>query len=348
MSDWRWTADLVLALGLAVLAVATFAVGAVPWPIRWAVGIPLLVFVPGYALVAATFPERAVDEGTSDGVESGTPGWAVLLGIAVLASAVASAVVATAFAAVGALSLLPVAAVLVGVTAVGAGVAALRRSLVDPQYRRAPLRTGVSSTATASLPGTRRQNLALAGAVVVLVAAAGLTAAFPATGEAYSEFYVLQEDDSGDLVAEGYPSEVVAGEGHTFHLAVENREQRSVDYTVVVVAQNVSDGEVIEQRRLDTASVSLEHGQRRVLARDVVPETTGEDVRIRFFLYKGDVPSTASEASADTTLQVWTDVVAGNSTTADEDTTARTGTTANAIAPATPSAATALAAHRPR
>jgi len=350
MSDWRWGADLVLAVGVALVAVATLAVSGMPWPMRWAVGVPLLVFVPGYALVAAVFPERATDEETADGIESGTPGWAVLLGLAVLASAGVSAVVGTAFAVLGELSLLPVAGVLVGVTAVAAGVAALRRLLVDSQYRRAPLRRGVASSATASLPGTRRQNVAFAGAVVLLVAAAGLTAAFPATGEAYTEFYVLQENETGDLVAEGYPSEVVAGEGHTFHLAVENHEHQPVNYTVVVVAQNVSDGEVVEQRRLDTVSTSLEHGQRRVIEREVVPETTGEDVRIRFLLYEGAVPTTVSEASADVTLQVWTDVVAGNATADDAtsetasagdatsiDAAVALGATANGAATAVPS-----------
>ena len=314
MSDavyWRWFTDLVLVAGVSVLAVLAFVVPGVPWPVEWALGIAVLVFVPGYAVVAAMFPERSSVFDDAEPAAASTPSPAVVVALSMLGSALLAAVVGTAFATLATLTFVPVAGVLAGITVVAATVAAVRRALLAPYVRRGPLSSGVLGRAWRVLPGSRNQNAAFLVAVVVLVAAVGVTAAFPPASDPFTEFYVLDENADGDLVAEDYPSELVAGTGHTFHVGVENHEHTRMRYSVVVLAQTVGDdGTVTGTRQLDAFRVSLAAGEETVVARDVVPEQPGENVRLVFLLYKGDAPASPSQNSADVApLQIWTTVV---------------------------------------
>ncbi|MDZ7730417.1 MAG: DUF1616 domain-containing protein [Natrialbaceae archaeon] len=65
---------------------------------------------------------------------------------------------------------------------------------------------------------------------------------FPPDGEAFSAIYILTEDDNGELVAAGYPTEMNLGESQEIVVGIDNNEHRQVDYTVVVLEQNVSIG----------------------------------------------------------------------------------------------------------
>lgn len=329
-----WYADLLLAAALALLAGVVVGVPGTPWVLDRLVGVPLLVFLPGYAMASVAFPEAASDAAAPESAASRTPGWPILLGLAVATSVLLVAVVGTMLAALGALSVGPAMAVVVAVTVLAAGAAALRRRATAPAFRRAPFQDGVLDREEPLL-GSRKQTLALALAVVALVAAGGVTAAFssPTADEAFTEFAVLEENESGDLVAEGYPDEIGTTEGHTFHLMLENHEGHAESYTVVVVAQRMDDGTVTSQTRLNATSVDVAAGERTVIEQPVYPERIGEDVRIQFLLYEGDAPETARPDTADVALQVWTDFVSGYAN-ADLDAPTAAGFVAPAIAPA--------------
>ncbi|WP_323675944.1 DUF1616 domain-containing protein [Halorubellus sp. PRR65] len=320
MSDvayWRWFTDLALVAVVSVLAVLAFVVPGVPWPIRWTLGLAVLVFVPGYAVVAAVFPERSSAFDDAEPAPAATPSAAVVVALSMVGSALLAAVVGTAVVTVTELTFLPVAGILAAMTVVAAAVAAVRRALLAPYVRRGPLRSGALERAWTTLPGSRNQNVAFLAAGVVLLAAVGVTAAFPPAGDPFTEFYVLNENADGDLVAEDYPDELVAGDGHTFHVGVENHEHTETRYSVVVLAQSVGDdGTVTGTRQLDAFEVSLAAGEKTVVPRDVAPEQPGEDVRLVFLLYKGDAPATPGPDSADFTLQIWTDVVTADNASA--------------------------------
>ncbi|MFC6954544.1 DUF1616 domain-containing protein [Halorubellus litoreus] len=322
MSDavyWRWFTDLVLVAGVSVLAVLAFVVPGVPWPVEWALGLAVLVFVPGYAVVSAVFPERSSVFDDAEPAAASTPSTAVVVALSILGSALLAGVVGVAFATLATLTFVPVAGVLAAITIVAAAVAAVRRALLAPYVRRAPLSSGALERIWSALPGSRNQNAAFLAAGVVLVAAVGVTAAFPPASDPFTEFYVLNENADGDLVAEDYPSELVAGDSHTFHVGVENHENAQMQYSVVVLAQTVGDdGTVTETRQLDAFEVSLAAGEDAVVARDVVPEQPGENVRLVFLLYKGDAPASPGQNSADFALQVWTSVVTADNETATE------------------------------
>jgi len=312
-STSSWYGDLLLVAALAVVAGAVAVAPGTPRAVDWIVGVPLLIFLPGYAVVSLAFPEAAPDAEAPESAASRTPDWPMFLGFAVATSVLLVAVVGTALAAVGELALSPAVAAIVAATVVAAGAAALRRRATAPAFRRAPFANGLLGGTGGPELGSRRQTLALAVAVVVLVAAAGAAAGFdsPTEDEAFTEFAVLEETDDGELVAGGYPDEIGTAEGHTFDLMLENHEGHAESYTVVVVAQRVENGSVTSQTRLNETTVEVADGQRKLVEQTVAPERVGEDVRVQFLLYKGDAPETASPDSADVALQVWTDFVSG-------------------------------------
>lgn len=258
-----------------------------------------------------------------DHTEPGTrPGWIGRLALSLATSAVVVALVVIGLSQAAAIRLVPVVAAVLAVTLAAVAVAFGRRRGLDPDYRAAPLAALVDRSEGT---GVDTPTVALLVAALLLVGAVAVTGAAPPQGQQFTESSLLTEDADGDLVANGYPTTFVAGEGHPLTLAIENNEYRSVTYEVVVLAQEVSaDGSVTAERRLDSFAVPTDHGERRVVERDIVPTTTGDDIRLRFRIYKrgvdgetdgdGSVNTVGSEASSDApdqTLQLWIEVVDG-------------------------------------
>lgn len=277
-------------------------------PIAWLVGIPFLLLWPGYAVVSALLPEQPSEEPHAETAGTarewiGTPGWTVRFGLSLLLSVI---VVAVAGLAVNWLATIRLVAVVVAITALtlaGLGVAALRRR----QLPRAARANSFGSASVGDTLGSRRQARSLAVAVLLLVGAVAFVGAAPPQGEAYTESYLLAETADGDLTAEEYPTEFVAGEGQPLYLGLENNEHRTVEYTVVVVADTLApDGSVAVRQEVDRFGVELGHNESTTVERQIAPTRTGEDVRLQFRVYKGD-PGAAAEP--DQTTQLWIDVV---------------------------------------
>lgn len=319
--------------GADLAATVIFAVGAAgvllysgsPRPLVWAVGVPFLLVCPGYAVVSAAFPERPdADRSAMAGRTETTTdlGWAGRLALSVATSAVAVALVVVALNRLAAIGLAPVVAGVLVVTLVGVAVAVRRRRGLDPAFRAAPV---AALADRFERGGTDRPTVALLLAAVLLVGAVAVVGGAPPQGQQFSESSLLTENATGDLVADGYPTTFVAGEGHPLALAIENNEHRPVTYEVVVLAQDVAaDGSVTGQRRIDAFAVTTVHGERRVVERTIAPTTTGDSVRLRFRIYKrgvdgapdgdGGVDSTDSGVNSDVpdqTLQLWIEVVDG-------------------------------------
>lgn len=305
----QWTLDLAIVAALAALAVGVLLAPAIAVRIEWLVGVPFLVFLPGYAVIAALFPGRP--GGTSRGSivgsagGNGSPGWAVRVALSLVMSAVVVAVVGVAASATVGIRLAPVAVAIGAVTLLGVAVAAVRRGRLARERRANPL-TG-SAFRTFS-PGTSIQTASLVLALLVLVGAVAFVGAVPMEGESYTESYLLNEGEDGDLVAEGHPTEFVAGVGHPLYVGLENHEHRTVSYEVVVLAQEVdADGSITDQRQVDRFGVELDHAESDVVEREIAPTTTGEGIRLQFLVYEGTDPANAEDA--DQTLQLWIDVV---------------------------------------
>lgn len=310
-----WAVDLLLVALLVLLADVALLVPGVPWPIEWLLGVPLLLFLPGYALLSALFPESPGTDHRVGVFDGEVPGWPARLALAVVVSFVLVAVVGVLLAVISVLTVATALGAISVISLAGVAVAAGRRESLSPTTRAAPLAGGVASlrgTVSAQLPGSTIQTAATAVALLVLVASLAYAGAASPQPNPYTEFYLGNEEADGDLVAEGFPTTVTAGERVPVTVVVENEEDRRVSYNVVVLAQRVADnGTVTAREHLDTFSERVRPGERAVRNETLTPTLTGDSVRIRFLLYKGPAADQPSVENADLSLRLWVTVADG-------------------------------------
>lgn len=315
-------------------------------PLRVIVGLPFILFVPGYALVSALFPE-AGRPSTVIGGEDGTPTsgggrsraktpigslqgidrWertALAFGLSLAIVPLVAMVVALSPLAFGATTTLPAVGVFSLICVV---VAAYRRLALPPgrRFRVSPVDRLARTRRSLTGADSRGQVLLSVGlAVAVLFAAGtlGFAVLAPPDGEAYTDFYVLSENTEGDLVTADYPDTFRPGEPQQLAVGIENYEERSVDYEVVVQLQRVdgsgTDAEVTDRTRIDRYATTLGHNETRVDERDLtVPEGwEGTDRRLEFLLYEDEVPETPTSDNAYRSLHIWLDVGTDSNATA--------------------------------
>lgn len=311
MLESQELSDIPLGIGLCFVA-SVAAFGAVVLPVSTlvsvVVGVPFLLFVPGYAVTFALFPRRIpwhapVDV---DGLDGLFPLDRLVLSVAV---SVALAVI------VGVnLEFTPleiraptVVAVLAIVTLIAASVGVLRHSDLD---RRA---TGTRAGAgVRSLVGTDSDSLAtvmVVMAVAVSLVSVAVVAGTGERGETYTEFGLLTETENGDLVASDHPSTMTVGEPTPLYYTVTNREQRDHTYAIVVQLQAVSDGgTVTRSARVDSFQSPVTAGETVQRGHTVTPTFAGDDLRLQYLLYTGEPPAEPSQSNAYRHLHIWVDV----------------------------------------
>lgn len=301
----NWGLDLQIVAVLTVMAVGVLLSPLHGSSVALLFGVPFLLFVPGYAVVAALFPDQPIEQPRHSLTnQEDSPGWLLRIALSLLLSGIIVGVIGVVLSWFEALSLLSLAVAITVITAVGVAIAGGRRERLTGTRRADPF-AGRSQNL---LPGgTRRQSITLGIAIAALLAATVFVGVTPVQGEDYSEAYLLTESPDGEGSVGNYPSTFVAGEGHELSLALSNHEHEPVDYEVVVRAQRVGpEGDVTAQEQVDRFSVSLDHDETAVLDRQIAPTMTGEDIRLRFLVYEGTTPEGGSDA--DHMLQLWIDV----------------------------------------
>jgi len=309
------------------LAVGGLAVGGVvDGPLRVLLAGPLLFVLPGYAVVAALFPGEPPARPSEDGGDGTVlaarlrrPGveWVERGALAVGTSFVLLVVLALVLSLVGpSFAAAPLVTAVVAVTVAAGLVGGVRRARLPPTERatlpvRAWTRELRAVTVDADSGVDAALNVALAGALVVALAALAVGLAAPQTGETHTEA-ALATGSGEDLTAGGYATDLTAGERATYTLTVENREGAPTDYVAVAVLQRVRTdagaATVLEQRELDRLSLSVAAGETAEREVSVTPETLGEDLRLRVLVYDGEPPANPSAATATEHLALWVDV----------------------------------------
>lgn len=311
--------------------VATLTPGLSETPLRVVLGLPFVLFLPGYALIAALFPERgptteeeqqSADSGataadTPDAEASGIDGIErVALSFGTSIAAVPLLGLILNFTPWG-IRLVPILIAVSGFTVVGVAVASARRNALPEDERFAVPYRQWYHAATEELfhPDSRGDaalNVLLVVSVLLATASVGYAVAVPKQGESFSELYLLTEDEDGELVADGYPTELVAGEPASLVVGVGNQEHRAVNYTVVVSLQRVeianNSTTVLEQDRLRTFSPRVEHNETWTRRHRIEPTMTGERLRLTYLLYKGSAPSSPSVETAYREVHLWVTV----------------------------------------
>ena len=278
-----------------------------------------LLFLPGYALTLAAFPGSRTEENEAEtplnrryfesAMSSLDPfeRLALAVGFGVCLMPVYGYVVAVA----GAPYDLWTAIVLVSVattlfTLLGVVRFVLSPTDVDPPSPFAHLAATVVDEVSAPTPRQRALNVAMV--VVLVLATASLAAAIasPAESPEYTTAALLTETDEGELVADGYPDRLQAGETADLVLRVENRESRAVDYEVVVQIQRVSDdGTVTEVSVRDRFEQTVEPGAAWEQDHRVTSDMSGERLRLAYLVYMGESPAEPTISNSYRNLTLW-------------------------------------------
>lgn len=297
--------DLVLValLGLWTIAIAweaTVQTG------RMALGLVAVLFVPGYALVAALFPRSKSSAGIFDWIEnSPDSGEGTVTVVERLVLAVGLSVCVVPLIGMG-IHYSPWeirSSVFLGAigatTVILAIVATVRRLRVPAKERFDPRIVGAIFDGVGRIPAVwARSSLTLVLIVGLVVAAGGIGFAVVDTerGERFTEFYITTEDpETGEAVAGEYPEEIVQGDSGSVQLGITNNEREPMDYTVVVVLQSAEeDGEMRTVETLDRFTVTVPDGETFEETHTIRPEETGEDLRVTYLLYTGSPPEDAT------------------------------------------------------
>ncbi len=326
--------DLVLLVGFVLLAVAVL----LAWnpnspPVRALVGGPLLFLAPGYAVVSLLFPRskaaavRNAGQGGSTTNAVSTVGSQAGRSLHERSVSGVTEVERAALAFGTSLALLPIlglmiatvdgftpATVIVTVSTfvlVVALFALVRRYRVPPRDRYR-LEAGARLSAIRSFlfprgsPALALVNLALTVSVLLALGTGGYALLAPQDGETYTGMQLLSEDDSGDLVAAGYPDSIEPGESVPLTVAVENQEGTAMEYTVVVQQQQYADGSIVDRTELDRVQYELADGATGYGDREVTPTAEDGQIRLVFLLYPdGAVPSEPTTDNAYRYTHLW-------------------------------------------
>jgi uncharacterized membrane protein len=329
-------AALIALTGLTTIAVFFPVINTTP--LRVALGLPFILFVPGYALVAALFPEAGEsspaaddpsdrddlrpdepDGGGIDGIERVALSFGLSIAVVPLIGLVLN------FTPWG-IRLVPIVVALNGFVIASTVVAARRRWDLPPESRFAvPYQTWIA-TARSELfkPETNTDlalNVLLVVSILLATASVGYAVAVPQQGERFTEFYLLTESDNGELVADEYPTEYVAGEPRSLVVGIGNQERRPVTYTVIVEIQRV---DIVDNETVVRESQQLRRFQPQVNANEtwtqphtVAPQLTGERLRLQYLLYRESPDTPLNRSAAYRELHLWVNVTAASTETSE-------------------------------
>lgn len=313
--------DLLLTVAYLALAVPTLLFGPTSNAIRAAAGLPLLLFLPGYALVSFLFPREDAMV-LSETVGTYHPGVAAgaLFERAVLsfgASVMLLPLIGLALSVTGVgMALEPIVASLTAISVFALLAGTVRRLRLPTDHRfDLPLgsfREWLRSSFVGGSLSSRFLNVALLIAVVSSTAMLGYGLVSPASEETYTELMLLTENESGQYIAGDYPKTLETGESATVTVGVENHEQRRVEYTIVAELQKVDKRngsvEIRDRSELARFSPSVASNDTWYTRHEFSPDMTGSDLRLSYYLYRGDAPSLVSADSAYRHTYIWLNV----------------------------------------
>ena len=254
---------------------------------RTILGLPFLLFFPGYALMAALFPKK----GSLGGVERVALSFGLSIAVASLIGLILDYTPWE-------IRLYPILISLAVFSLVASGVAWYRRGKLAPEERfRVLFNVGMPSWQGQSVPD-RVLSVVLVVAIAGVIGTLGYVVATPSAGEKFTEFYILGPDGK----AKDYPAELKVGEEGRVIVGIVNHEQGAASYKVEVLIG----GEKVKLRigGEDRDGIMVELGNEEEWREEVgfVPQKAGEKQKVEFVLYKD------GELYFEEPLYLWIDV----------------------------------------
>ncbi|WP_292521983.1 DUF1616 domain-containing protein [Methanoculleus sp.] len=278
-------------IAIAVITAATLLAVYVPVlnasPLRILLGVAMVLFIPGYALIAALFPAK----GDLDGIER------VALSFGLSIAVVPLIGLGLNYTPWG-IRLDPILASLTLFTLAMTGIAWYRRLTLPADERFMVPAREIFNAARLELfdPGASWLDRGLSSLLVVAIVAALATTAYviavPKEGEHFTEFYIL---GPGGKAAD-YPTDPRVNSAQSLIVGVGNHEYREVAYTVEAVLLNQTFDPVTNTSTIhavtpiDRFTVTVPHNETRELPWEFsVPST--EYNRLEFLLFTETVPA---------------------------------------------------------
>lgn len=249
-------------LNLLVMALVVTIIFTPSDALRIIIGLPFVLFFPGYVLVAALFPRK---EGLG-GIERVALSFGVSIAVVPLIGFILNY---TWWGITLESVLYSMAAFILAVSI----IAWVRRRRIEEEER-----FGLEfQLRMPGWAGGAGDKVLLVILIIVLAGALGMlgyTIAQPKVGERFTEFYILGIDGE----AADYPGELVVGEVGKVIVGIVNQEHEAVDYRVEVRINGMKNNEV--------GPVMLEHEQGWEGEVSFIPTVSGENEKVEFCLFQ--------------------------------------------------------------
>lgn len=242
-------------------------------------GIPFVLFFPGYVLMTALFPKK----GKMSGIERVALSFGMSLAVVPLIGLLIYYIPWG----INLESILYSTASFIFITSIIAWVR-LKRVPVEERFR---LEFQMTMLGWGRSAWDKVLSVILALTILGALGTAGYVIAVPKVGESFSELYILGLE--GEKIH--YTLELVAGEETSLTVGIINQERETTVYQVEVRVGGEKNNEV--------GPVVLEHGQRWEGEVSFIPQIPGENQKVEFLLYKNGEDEPYLEP-----LRLWVDV----------------------------------------
>jgi uncharacterized membrane protein len=251
---------IIILLTLLLIPIVIYTEGA----IRIIIGLPFVLFFPGYTLIAALFTKKDA----IGGIERLALSFGLSIAVVPLIGLVLNYV--------WEISLY---SVLISITAfifIMCATTWFRRRQIPPAQRYELNITFKKIEWEGRSRLDRSLSVVLALAIVAAIGTLIYVVAAPKVGEKFTEFYILNTDG----VAADYPADLSVGEEAELILGIINHEQEPAIYYVKIAI----DAEQVQQ----TESIALANNESWEEAVSFSPTKTGDEQKVEFLLYKNN------------------------------------------------------------
>jgi uncharacterized membrane protein len=255
-------------------------------PVRYVLSIPVVIFIPGYCLVSALFPKK--DD--IDLMERIALSFGLSIAIVPLIG------LGLNFTPLG-IRFEPLIIFLTIFNLVMILIAHYRRTLLPFEERFTIGFSAITGTIIKGFSPTKEStvnrllNIILALVIVIAIITTIYVMVVPKEGEAFSEFYILNEKQK----ATDYPDHIIAGLNYPIYFGVGNQEFQNVTYTIETwfvrteFDNTTNTSQIILMDPGDLMVLTLAHNETRIIPYNLSVKKPEYD-RVEFLLFKGSAP----------------------------------------------------------
>lgn len=294
MTEKKVPSDLVIVMGLVLLTdIFVLTPGINETLIRNVLGLPLVLFLPGYSLIAALFPAKS----DLDGIER------VALSFGLSIAVVPLIGLGLNYTPWG-IRIHPILISLSTFTFIMCGLAYLRRAklpeseVFDISFRATALSLKNEIMGSSESKLDKALTVFLIFSILLSVVTLAYVVLSPKEGEHFTEFYLLGPEGKAD----NYPTKYILGENGTVIVGVVNHEYSPVNYTMEIKLENKS---MFLQENLK--HITLAHNETWEEPVILTPEFEGKNMKLQFLLFNETGKSVPYRD-----LHLWIDVNATN------------------------------------